>query len=417
MTTPPPGQARPASSCPMLYGPDFAARPDVTYDQLRDAGPVGWAEISPGVHALVVTDYRAALTLLNDNATYSKDARRWQALRDGQIPPRSPVRALMEWRPSALYADDHEHARLRWAMDDCTARISSHRLREITRRCALSLINKVAGCGAADLMADYADTLPLLIFAELLGCPAEIAARMVSACQAIIAADHRAAQGSADFAMLLAELIQIKRAQPGQDFTTWMLNHPAALTDEEILNQLYCWTGAGLIPTAAWIGWALLRLLRDETFAGNLASGALTVRHALEEVLWLKSPIANMAVHFAREDTHLHGRRIPRGVPVMISLAGANTDPNLPKDLGYDNRSNLAFSGGSHRCPAMGEATTIAQTGIETAFDRLWDMELASPDEKVINRQGPFHQCPDRIPVHFRPKSVDGTSLATSTRR
>jgi len=180
MTTSPPLSAQ---GCPMLHGEHFATRPQKVYDQLRTAGPAGWAELAPGVHALVVTSHRAAVTLLNDTSTYSKDARRWRALASGEVPQDSPVLGLMGFRPSVLYADGDVHARLRWAMDDCIARINPHELHEITRRSALTLVGRVIEKGCADLMGDCADTLPLLVFAELLGCPPELAARMVRACQ------------------------------------------------------------------------------------------------------------------------------------------------------------------------------------------------------------------------------------------
>lgn len=236
MTTPPPLSP---SGCPMLHGAAFASHPNAVYEQLRAQGPVGWAEIAPNVHALVVTQHRAAVTLLNDSRTYSKDSRLWAALAAGEIPQNSPVLGMMGWRPSVLYTDGAEHARLRWAMDDCIARIDPHQLRDITRRSALSLIAHTIGTGRADLMSDFADVVPMLAFAELLGCPPEMTQRMVRACQDLISAGPEAAQGAEDFAGLLFELIQLRREQPGQDLTSWMINHAAQLSDEEALHQLF----------------------------------------------------------------------------------------------------------------------------------------------------------------------------------
>lgn len=405
-----------AQGCPMLHGEVFATQSPKVYAQLRRQGPAGWAEIAPGVHALVVTSHRAAVDVVNDTGTYSKDSRHWTDLLSGQVPQDSPVMAMMGWRPSVLYSDDEVHARLRRAMDDCIARISPHRLRDITHRSALTLIARVAEQGHVDMMADFADTLPLLVFAELLGCPPEKAARMVRSCQALIGAGPDAGQGAADFAALLFELIQYRRQQPGDDdLTSWMLGHDARLSDEEALHQLYCAVGAGVIPTAAWIGWALHLLLRDDSYAGNLASGTMTVRRALEKALWTRSPMANFSIHFPRRDTHLHGVPVPAGTAVLISHAAANTDPNLPTDLGYDNRSHLAWSSGPHRCPAVTQATVIAQTGIETALDQLWDMQLVKTDEPTL-RHGPFHQCPVAMPVTFRPKPAAPIEAAAAPR-
>ncbi|MFC4060277.1 cytochrome P450 [Planomonospora corallina] len=397
----------PSIAVPRLFGEDFAARPQDAYDALRAGGPVAWAEIAPGVYALVVTGHRAAVTLLNDTATYSKDSRGWAALNSGQVPPDSPVLAIMGYRPNLLYADGHEHERLRRAIEDCAARIDLHELRESTQRHSLALIARFAPAGRAELMTDFADTIPLLVFTDILGCPASMVGRMVTGCQLLMSGGPQAMQGAADFARCLAELIAMKQDAPGPDFTSWMVAHPNRLTTEEILHQLFCFVGAGVIPTAAWIASGLRLLLEDEAYAGDLTGGAVTVRRAMEQVLWTRSPMANFSVHYARRATMLHGAPIPPGVPILISHAATGTDPDLPPGLGYDNRSHLAWSAGPHRCPADGHAAVIAQTAIETLLDRLWDLRLTETD--VPNRPGPFHQCPASLSVAFRPQPVQNS--------
>ncbi|MEU4233304.1 cytochrome P450 [Nonomuraea sp. NPDC026600] len=396
-----------------LFGAAFAARPEDAYDALRAAGPVAWAEIADGVHALVVTSRRAAITLLNDTATYSKDSRLWTALEQGHVPADSPVLALMAFRPSLLYADGDHHARLRHAMNDCLARINLHELQEITQSHARQLIADFAHHGHAELMSQYADTLPLLVFTDLLGCPPQLVGRMVTACQGMINAGPAAAQSAADLAHCLAEIIGMKSRQPGHDCTSWMLTHPAQLTHEEILHQLVVLVGAGTIPTAAWIASGLRLLLSDGDYAGNLTGGAVTVRRAMEQVLWVRSPMANFSVHYARHDTKLHDVPIPAGAPILISHAATGTDPSMPH-LGYDNRSHLAWSAGPHRCPADSQAAVIAQTAIETLLDQLWNLDLT--DSHAPNRHGPFHQCPSELGIHFRPHPANAFATASTGR-
>ncbi|WP_181958359.1 cytochrome P450 [Nonomuraea deserti] len=387
-----------------LFGDDFATRAEDAYDALRAAGPVAWAEIADGVHALVVTSRRAAADLLKDTATYSKDSRMWAALQQGEVPADSPVLALMAFRPSLLYTDGDRHARLRHAMDDCLDRINLHELQEITRGHALGLISGFAHTGHADLMSQYADTLPLLVFTDLLGCPPQLTGRMVAGCQGMINAGPEAGKGAAELAQCLSEIIQMKSTRPGRDCTSWMLSHPAALTHEEILHQLVVLVGAGTIPTAAWIASGLRLLLTDDDYAGDLIGGAVTVRRAMDRVLWTRSPMANFSAHYARHATTLHGVPIPAGVPILISHAATGTDPALPS-LGYDHRSHLAWSAGPHRCPADSQAAVIAQTGIETLLDQLWNLDLT--DAEVPNRPGPFHTCPAALGIRFRPQPVD----------
>ncbi|WP_129842108.1 cytochrome P450 [Streptomyces sp. RFCAC02] len=397
-----------------LYGDDFARDPQTTYRKLRSIGPIAPAEIAPDVPALIVTSHRAALAVLHNTATFSKDSRLWADLNAGRIPPDSPVLPLMGYRASVLYADGEEHARLRRALDDCLARVSTHDLSDITRRATLRLIADAAPRGHADVMAELADVVPLYVFAELLGCPTDVASRMVAGCQDIIAAGPKAAAGAAEFVASLLEVIQLKQRAPGQDITSWMLAHPARMTGEEILNQLYCLVGAGMVPTAAWIAHSLRLLLTDDAYVGDLTEGTVTVRRALEKALWERAPMANFSVHYARNPVVVEGVSVPAGVPVLISHAAANTDPMLPPDLGFNNRSHLAWSAGPHRCPAVTQATVIAQVAIETVMDRLWDMRLAEPGEPPVNRPGPFHQCPVAMHVRFSPKEAPVTPAPAS---
>ncbi|MGH3743147.1 MAG: hypothetical protein ACRDT1_17705, partial [Micromonosporaceae bacterium] len=117
------------------------------------------------------------------------------------------------------------------------------------------------------------------------------------------------------------------------------------------------------------------------------------------------SPMANFSAHYARCPTRLAGVEIPAGVPILISHAAVNQDPALPADLGYDNRSHVAFSAGPHRCPADAEAAGAVLAAVETVLDQLWDISLVDP-AGVVNRPGPFHQCPAAMPAVFRPKTT-----------
>ncbi|MFG1943995.1 cytochrome P450 [Nonomuraea sp. NPDC048826] len=399
----------PTTTAVRLFGDDFTARPDDAYAELRAAGPVAWAEIAEGVRALVVTGRHAARDLLNDNETYSKDSRQWADLVAGRVPQDSPVLALMAFRPSLLYADGDRHARLRRAMDDCLARINLHLLHDRARAHAGHLVGRFAGDGHADLMSQFADLLPLRVFTDLLGCPAPLVERMLDGCHNMINAGPEAERGAAELAHCLAEIIQLKSRRPGDDCTSWMLAHPARLSPEEILHQLVVLIGAGTVPTAAWIASTLRLLLTDEEYAGDLAGGAITVRRAMEQVLWTRSPMANFSVHYARHDTTLHGVPIPAGVPVLISHAATGTDPAVPHP-GYGNRSHLAWSAGPHRCPAESHAAVIAQTGVETLLDRLPNLDLIDAD--AANRPGPFHQCPATLGIRFRPLPADTRTTA-----
>ncbi|MGY1456262.1 cytochrome P450 [Streptomyces sp. SS8] len=415
-TAPPPGcpAHRPpgasAAGLPRLYGPAFAADPDTTYAELRAQGPASWVELAPGVPAIVVTDYGAALEVLR-SSRFSKDARRWTALNQGLIPMDNQVVPMMGFRPSLLFADGDRHLRLRRTVDDTLARVDSYRVRAFVRRGATALIGEFGPAGSADLVSQYAERLPALVFTQLFGCDDALAGRMSRACAQMIDAEPATAQqGSEDLARCLGELVAAKRRSPGADVTSWLLHHPLGLSDEEMIHQLVVLVGAGTVPQSAWISSSVMLLLTDDRFAGDLSGGSLTVSDALNEVLWERSPMANFCFHYATNEYELRddsgaGLLIPPGVPVLISHAAANTQQ--PRDGGGDrraaNHAHLAFGAGPHVCPAQGVSQIITDVAIETLLDVLPDVALAVPASELTWRPGPFHRSLSALPVTFPP--------------
>lgn len=387
---------------PRLFGDDFRERPHEAYDRLRTAGPVAWAEIAEGVHALVVTSWTAARALLAD-PDFSRDPAHWSAVADNRIPAELAYMVI----PGVQHAEGRVHERLRRALEDCLAGIDAHETRARVRRDSRLLIRRFAARGHADLMREYAEPVVALAFAELLGCPPGTADPLRDAVHALTAAEPDATLGWTDLAGILRDTIRTKRKAPGgTDLTSFLLAHPAALSDEETVGQLASLIVLGAAPTAAWIGSTLHALLTEPAYASQLVGGAVTLRTALNETLSTRCPVANSSVHYARRPKTVHGVRVPQGVPVLISHAATGLDPGRPGRGDALDRSHLAWSAGIHRCPAPGLATSIAEAAIENAVDALWD--LSAPISTVAGKHGPFTQCPAHVGVFFSPPQERG---------
>ncbi|MFE0462169.1 cytochrome P450 [Kitasatospora sp. NPDC058965] len=408
---PPPGCPAHQDGFP-LHSPEFAADPADVYARLRaEHGQLAPVELYPGATATLALSYQACLDVLRSPETFSKDPRRWKGLADGRVAPDNPAVPMMAYRPNALFADGDTHERLRGAVNDSLDRIDPNALRSYVERSADRLIDTFAGHGQADLVADYARPLPLLVFNELFGSPAEFGDRLVRGMSGIFdGVDAEAA--NAELSATLFELVSRKRADPGPDVTSWLMAHPAALNDEEMLHHLVLLMGAGTEPQLNLISNTLRLLLSDDRFAGDLAGGSLPVEDALDEVLWTDPPMANYAVHYPVRDVELAGHLLPEGEPVVISFAAANTDPALAGSPRTGNRAHLAWSAGPHACPAQGHARLIASVAVERLLDRLPDLELDVKPDELRWRPGPFHRALAALPVHFPPATVT-TSLAT----
>ncbi|GAA2255424.1 cytochrome P450 [Kitasatospora cystarginea] len=384
-----------------LHGPDFARDPQALYDWLRLHGPVVPVEIAPGIPAYLVIGYWAAREVLQNPDIWSKDPTIWA----GGLPPDSPVLGMLGPRPNALFADGQQHARYRRVVTDCLARIEPHRLRDLVHQVADSLIAEFSGTGTADLVGQYARQLPLIIFNHLFGMPDERAPQLVRALAGLIEATReQAARATADFEQYLAELLSAKKAQRGNDLPSWLLDHPLGLTEVEVFHHIVLLVGAGNEPTTNLISNALSRMLSDDRYYSTLAGGALTTRHALEDVLRNEPPMANYGAHYPLRDTDLHGTRIPARQLVLVSYAAANTDPaGLDRNPLVNGGAHLAWSAGPHTCPAQSPAVIIASTAVEDLTSALPDLELAVARTDLEWRPGPFHRALHSLPVHFTP--------------
>ncbi|WP_432036968.1 cytochrome P450 [Streptomyces cucumeris] len=400
-TAPPPGcPAHHTGERVPLYGPEFAADPGAFYAHLRTYGPIAPVELSPGVNAMLVTDYAAALQVLQNPDAFAKNARRWRDFADGKVPPNSPVVPMLGYRPNCLFTDGAEHLRLRQAVTESLAAVDSHWLSRHVEQVALYLIAQFSTHGSVDLLNDYAKMLPLLVFNELLGCPPEIGDRLVFGTSGIFDGGVDAEKANEELTQGLIELVALKRRQPGNDVTSRLMQHPANLTDEEMIHQLVMLISAGTEPQRNLIANGLYLLLSDDRYSG----GGLLVEDAIDDVLWNQPPMANYAPHYPVQDVDFGNARLPSGELVLISFAAANTDPKLSSSRQLlSKRAHLAWSAGPHACPAKDPAQLIAVTAIEKLLNQLPDIELAVPAESLTWRPGPFHRALVALPAHFAP--------------
>nr|WP_234029249.1 cytochrome P450 [Streptomyces sp. PsTaAH-124] len=392
--------------CPM-HGHDFAADPHSAYDAMRAAGPAAPVELAPGVEATLVVDYQAARTVLQNTTSFSRDPRRWKALNEGRIALDNPVLPMMAYRPNCLFTDGSFHLRLRKAVTDSLDRLNIGRIRRDVEPIAAFLIDRFSERGRADLLNDYAKLLPLLLFNRLFGCPAGIGDRLTSSMSAIF--DGRdALKANEELTSCLMELIALKRREPGDDVTSWLIQHPAGLTDEELKDQLVMLMGAGVEPERNLIGNALLLLL---TRGSSTRGAGMLIEEALDHVLWNNPPIANYATHYPVHDVDLGGVHVEAGTPLVISFGGANNDPSLrTARQSLSKGGHLAWGTGPHACPAKSPATVIALAAIEAVLNALPDLALDVPAEQLHWRPGPFHRALAELPVRFTP--TPGTRVA-----
>ncbi|MFJ3189367.1 cytochrome P450 family protein [Streptomyces halstedii] len=398
------------SGCPahgnvQLYGPEFGADPEGHYAHLRAAGPSAPVDIAPDVEVELVTSYDAALHILQNPASFVRDSRRWRALNEGRVPEDSPALPMMGYRPNALFSDGASHARLRQAVTDSLATVNELQLVRQTQQSADYLISRFSSepRGQAELMADYAQPLPLLVFSDLFGCPPAVGDRVIVGISGIFDGTPGADE---TLGAALAELIALKRRRPGADLTTRLMEHPAQLSDEEVLHQLVTLLSGGTAPLTATIGTSSALYLGEDWQTG------LPVEDAVSQTLWNYAPIANYAGHYPTHDVELAGRTIRANDPILISFAAANTDPRLTEHREQlSGKAHLAFGAGPHACPAKDPAFMMAATAVESLLNRLPDIEMRVPFKSLTWAPSPWSRSLVTLPVRFSPRTVPSAGV------
>ncbi|MCX5339457.1 cytochrome P450 [Streptomyces atratus] len=416
-----PGGGCPASavaSAVRLSGPEFHTEPHLVYRAMRsEHGPVVPVELPGGFPAWLVIGYRELHQVTTDGELFPRDVGLWNQWE--HIPQDWPLLPMIgRPMPSIYFTAGAEHRRHAAMVGQALDEVEPFELRGDCEQLADRLIDGFCERGTADLIADFAVPLPVLVLARLVGFPDEDGARIAGVLRDLADGGPGAQEAHLRFGEHMQRLLAARQAVPGNDVTSRMLAYPGEFTDEEYVLDLMAITAAGHLTTADWIGNSLRLMLTDDQFAVALSGGRHSVAEAMNEVLWEEGPTQILAGRWAARDTRLGGRSIRAGDMVLLGLGAANTDPHIRQHLSTTagisgqggNSAHLAFSHGEYRCPfpAQEIAEIIARTGIEVLLDRLPDLELSVPAQELVRRQSAFLRGMTALPVRFTPVRPTG---------
>jgi len=248
-----------------------------------------------------------------------------------------------------------------------------------------------------DLMADYAERLPVDVIAELLGVPEELRAPLRPWSNQIVALyelDHddataRAAiEASTAFTAMLDELIAWRRRSPGDDLLSALVHADVdgdALTRDELVATAALLLNAGHEASVNVIGNGVVALLAHRAQLHRLrAAGEL--QGAVDELIRYDSPLS-LFQRTVFEPVEVAGRRLEPGTRVGLLLASANRDPEAfadPDTLDLDRSPNphVGFGAGIHYCLGAPLARLEIAVALERLFARAQDLAVVSPPER-----------------------------------
>jgi unspecific monooxygenase len=282
-----------------------------------------------------------------------------------------------------------EHTRLRRPVARAFGRGHIERLRPRVRELAAELLAEVDP-SAFDVIADFAEPLPVLVIADLLGVPRTHAHDLRDWSQAIVrmyevapSAETTAAavRAATEFAGLVRELVAERRARPADDLITDLV--ATELSEDEVVAAVVLLLNAGHEASVNVFGNGLTSMLRRGLRPA--ADVALTVEEMLrfDSALQLFERTATEDVEIGAGDAAVV---VEEGQKIAALLGAANRDPavfDAPDEFRVDRDPNnhLAFGVGVHFCLGAPLARMELAESVTTLFDTVPDLELAGEPE------------------------------------
>jgi cytochrome P450 len=280
-----------------------------------------------------------------------------------------------------------EHTRLRRLVAGAFNRGHVERLRPRVRSLAGSLLAAVDPAGF-DVVREYAEPLPVLVIAELLGVPASYAPSLREWSQAIVrmyevapsSAVVDAAVTAADsFAGLVRELAAERSAAPQDDLISDLVaarDGAARLTDDEVVASAVLLLNAGHEASVNVFGNGLVSMLTRGLVPGP------DVAACVEEMLRFDSAL-QLFERTATADVELGSVTVAEGEKIAVLLGAANRDPAVfegPDEFRVSRTPNLhlAFGSGLHFCLGAPLARMELVESVSALFATYPDLDLAA---------------------------------------
>ncbi|MGI8806375.1 MAG: cytochrome P450 [Acidimicrobiales bacterium] len=251
--------------------------------------------------------------------------------------------------------------------------------------------------GRADVMQALAFPIPVHVIARLLDVGDEHAEQLGQWGRSLIALissamdkEHQVAAATEVVSLqrFMADLVQRKRADPGDDIASQMLAAgEETFTDDELVFQMSGLLVAGHETTTYMIGHAIHLLLRQPEHWQAVVADPSLIPDAIEETLRADTSVPAF-IRTATADTELAGRKIAEGEDVLVVFASANHDEDHFPDPGsFDLHrtskvGHMGFGHGIHSCVGAGLARLEGRVVLETLASRLPNLRLV-PDQPL----------------------------------
>ena len=370
-----------------MQDPTAVANPYPIYSQLRESGELIWSD-------------RLNLWLAPTHATANAVLR---AKTMGRL--YNPLEPQSEWEifnwlhsDSILDSEPPKHTRLRSLVQKAFTPGRINALQpNITQLCEQLLDDaqaKLKSHGHFDILADYAEPLPVLVIADLLGVPRDMANDLRRWSQDIVKMyefgrtreqELQAQQSGSDFVSYISTLAAERKLNPQNDLITALVEveeQGEKLNEHELIAMCVLLLNAGHEASVNGFGNGMVALFNNPEQRELLATEPRKYSQtALEEFMRFDSPL-----HFfdrtATADTQIGSVTVKAGEKAGALLGSANRDGSVfddvdTFDITRESNPHIAFGAGIHFCIGAPLARLEMNTSLPMLFERFPDLKLA----------------------------------------
>jgi cytochrome P450 len=300
---------------------------------------------------------------------------------------------------SLLDSEPPKHTRLRSLLVKAFNKNKIDSLRPDVVRLTESLLQgiqaKIERDGEFDVIADFAEPLPVKVIAALLGFPDEDEHLLRPWSQAIVKmyeldpsekTQAEAQQASQEFADYVRGLMEARKISPGTDLISDLAaveEDGQKLNAQELIATCVLLLNAGHEASVNGFGNGLvaamqrpdqLKILRERPF--DVAATAI------DEFLRFDAPL-HLFERTATADVEIGGVMVREGQKIASLLGSANRDENVfanatEMDITRDPNPHIGFGAGIHFCIGAPLARMEMTTSLPALFERYPTLELAA---------------------------------------
>jgi cytochrome P450 len=299
---------------------------------------------------------------------------------------------------SILDSEPPKHTRLRSLVAKAFNRNKIEGMRPAVERITQQLLDaideKVKSGENFDLIADYAEPLPVKIIADLLGFPESEEHLLRPWSQSIVKMYEvnpsqqyqiEAKKAAGEFAEYVRNLAEHRKTNPGQDLITDLAmveENGEKLNSHELVATCVLLLNAGHEASVNAFGNGMVAALERPDQAELLRKNSRAITEtALEEFMRFDAPL-HLFERTATTDTELGGVKIEKGQKIAALIGSANRDSSVferadEMDLTRDPNPHIGFGAGIHFCLGAPLARLEMSVSLPALWEKYPNMQLA----------------------------------------